>query len=57
MVVAASQRIYMGRCPKVSGYQVSRLEVPSIDRLTANDKDFSAMLSMTIRDDLIFLSH
>ena len=57
MVVAASPRIYMGRCPKVSGYQVSRLEVPNIDHLTAKDKDFSATLSMTIRDDLIFLSH
>ena len=48
MKVAASPRIYMGRCPKVCGEQVSRLGVPNIDRLTAHDKDFSATLSMTI---------
>ena len=35
MKAAASPR------PKVSGKQVSRLVVPNIDRLTANDKDFS----------------
>ena len=29
------------RCPKVCGEQVSRLGVPNIDHLTANDKDFS----------------
>ena len=35
-----AENIY-GAMPKVSGYQVPRLEVPNIDRLTANDKDFS----------------
>ena len=54
MKVAASPRIYMGRCPKVSGEQVSRLRVPNIARLTANDKDFSLTLEMTIRE---FPSH
>ena len=38
---AASPRIYMGRCPKVCGEQVSRLRFSDIIRLTANDKDFS----------------
>ena len=42
----------MGRCPKVSGEQVSRLRVPNIARLTANDKDFSLTLEMTIRGSL-----
>ena len=37
----SSAAIYMGRCPKVSGLQVSRLEFTIIDRETANDKDFS----------------
>ena len=54
MKVAASPRIYMGRCPKVSREQVSRLRVPNIARLTANDKDFSLTLEMTIRE---FPSH
>ena len=36
MKVAASPQVYMGRCPKVS-----RFGIPNIDRLTANDKDFS----------------
>ena len=54
MKVATSPRIYMGRCPKVSGEQVSRLRVPNIARLTANDKDFSLTLEMTIRE---FPSH
>ena len=31
----------MGRSPKVRGEQVSRLGVPIIIRLTANNKDFS----------------
>ncbi len=30
--------------------QVSRLRFPDIDRLTANDKDFSLTLEMTIRE-------
>ena len=34
-------RIYMTRCPKVCGKQVSRLRFSDIIRLTANDKDFS----------------
>ena len=33
--------IYMGRCPKVLGKQVSRLSVSAMILLTANDKDFS----------------
>ena len=45
MKVAASPQVYMGRCPKVSHFGI-----PNIDRLTANDKDFSATLSMTIRE-------
>ena len=48
MKVAASPQIYMGRCPKASGQQVSHLGVPNISRLTANDKDFSLSLEMTI---------
>ena len=38
---AASPRIYMGRCPKVCGEQISRLRFSDIIRLTANDKDVS----------------
>ena len=34
-------RIYMGRCPKVCGEQISRLRFSDIIRLTANDKDVS----------------
>ena len=32
--------------------QVSRLGILNIDRLTANDKDFSTALEMTIRESL-----
>ena len=40
-MVLAVRREYMGRCPKVCGCEVSRLGLPNIDRLIANDKDFS----------------
>ena len=50
MKVAASPRIYMGRCPKVSGLQVSRLAFTSMVRLIANEKDSRASLEMTIRE-------
>ena len=42
----------MRQCLKVSGERVSRLGVPNIVRLTANDKDFSLTLEMTIRGSL-----
>ena len=50
MKVAASPRIFMGRCPKVCGEQVSRFGFPNIDRWAANDKDFSLALEMTTRE-------
>ena len=37
-------QIYMSRCPKVCGEQVSRLRFSDIIRLTANDKNFSLRL-------------
>ena len=40
-MVLAVRREYMGQCPKVCGCQVSRLGLSHIDRLIANDKDFS----------------
>ncbi len=42
----------MRQCLKVSGERVSRLGVPNIVCLTANDKDFSLTLEMTIRGSL-----
>ena len=42
-----------GRCSKVSGQQVSRLSLSDGSRLNENDKDFSATLSMTIRERLM----
>ena len=42
-----------GRCSKVSGQQVSRLSLSDRSRLNENDKDFSATLSMTIRERLM----
>ena len=44
----------MGRCPNVSGWQVSRFGFPNIDRWAANDKDFSLALEMTIRESDVF---
>ena len=42
-----------GRCSKGSGQQVSRLSLSDRSRLNENDKDFSATLSMTIRERLM----
>ena len=53
MKVVASPQIYMGRCPKVGRSQVSHLWFPDIVCLTANDKDFSLTLEMTIRESLM----
>ena len=44
--------VQMRQFLKVSGERVSRLGVPNIVRLTANDKDFSLTLEMTIRGSL-----
>ncbi len=41
---AALPQIYMSRCPKVCGKQISRLRFSDIIRLTANDKDVSLRL-------------
>ena len=41
---AASPRIYMGRCPKVCGEQISRLRFSNIIHLSANGKNFSLRL-------------
>ena len=43
MKVAASPRVCMGRCPKISRQQVSCLEFPHNDRRVANEKDFSLL--------------
>ena len=40
-MVLAVRREYMGQCPKVCGCQAFRLGLSNIDRLIANDKDFS----------------
>ena len=50
MKVAASPQLYTGDARRSADKQVSRLGFPDIDRLTANDKDFSLMLEMTIRE-------
>ena len=46
----APQSINNGDARRSADKQVSRLGFPDIDRLTANDKDFSLMLEMTIRE-------
>ena len=45
------------RCPKVAGSKFPILNFPNIAHLTANDKDFSLALEMTIRENLISPSH
>ena len=44
------------RCPKVCVSQVSHFEFFNIERLTANDKDFSLPLEMTRRGSDVFQS-
>ena len=46
----APQSIDDGDARRSSAYQVSRLRFPNIDCLTANDKDPSAALGMTMRE-------
>ena len=46
--IEAPQSINNGDARRSADKQVSRLEFPDIDRLTANDKDFSLTLEMTI---------
>ena len=55
----APQSINNGDARRSADKQVSRLGFPDIDRLTANDKDFSLTLEMTIRESpsLLFTSH
>ena len=48
VVVAAPPQFLNGRCPKVGGEQVSRLGFPIIVYLTANGKDPSTSLGMTL---------
>ena len=49
-MVAASPPFEKGDARRSADKQVSRLGFPDIDRLTANDKDFSLTLEMTIRE-------
>ena len=56
MKVAASPQVYMGAMPEGQGEQVSHWWFSGIGYLTANDKDFSLALEMTIRESLMFLS-
>ena len=49
----ASQSIDGGDARRSADKQVSRLGFPDIDRLTANDKDFSLTLEMSIRESLM----
>ena len=48
--IEAPQSINNGDARRSADKQVSRLGFPDIDRLTANDKDFSLTLEMTIRE-------
>ena len=50
--IEAPQSINNGDAQRSADKQVSRLGFPDIDRLTANDKDFSLTLEMTIRESL-----
>ncbi len=50
MVVAASPQIYMGDARRSLDSRFPVLNFPNIVRLTANDKDFSLALEMTIRE-------
>ena len=56
MKVVASPQVYMGAMPEGQGEQVSHWWFSGIGLLTANDKDFSLSLEMTIRESLMSLS-
>ena len=45
----------MGDARRFLGKQASRLRFPNIDHLTANNKDFSLSLEMTMRENLMSL--
>ena len=55
--IEAPQSINNGDARRSADKQVSRLGFPDIDRLTANDKDFSLTLEMTIRESFLVTSH
>ena len=46
--MAASPQVYMGAMPEGQGEQVSHWWFSGIGCLTANDKDFSLALEMTV---------
>ena len=48
--IEAPQSINNGDARRSADKQVSRFGFPDIDRLTANDKDFSTSLEMTVRE-------
>ena len=50
----APRSINSGDARKRLAEQVSRFGFPNIDRLTADDKDFSLTLEMTIRESAVF---
>ncbi len=49
-LVAATPQIFMGRCPKVCDGGFPVLNFPNIAHLTANNKDSSTSLEMTVRE-------
>ena len=49
-LVAATPQTFMGRCPKVCDGGFPVLDFPNIAHLTANNKDFSTSLEMTVRE-------
>ena len=49
-LVAATPQIFMGRYPKVCDIRFPVLDFPNIAHLTANNKDFSTSLEMTVRE-------
>ena len=49
--IEVPQSINNGDARRSADKQVSRFGFPDIDRLTANDKDFSLTLEVTIREN------